>query len=222
GEFKGTDSLPPEQPRENAEMVVDAKKGEEDFDRLEALSRDYGDFLNEEHRPSRGGIDDEGDKKHDAMQNMADRPKSLQEHLEEQVPFLEAPPEMEKLILHVLSYIDRTGYVGLRTLRKKPRKKEEPPHEEHHRKRDDERRHHDEEEVFVPVTLEEIASTYRERPVTVQEVEEALKMIQKLDPPGVGARDLRECLLLQVTDDTPHAEVVRNLIDKHLEDIQHN
>src|SRR5262249_34060651 len=160
-------------------------------------------------------IDEEGDKKHDAMQNMADRPKSLQEHLEEQVPFLEAPPQMEKLIRHVLTYIDRTGYVGLRTLRKKPRKKEEPPHpEEHHRKRDDERRHSDEEEVFVPVTLEEIASTYKERPVTVQEVEEALKMIQKLDPPGVGARDLRECLLLQVTDDTPHAEVVRTLIDK--------
>ena len=26
------------------------------------------------------------------MQNMADRPKSLQEHLEEQIPFLEANP----------------------------------------------------------------------------------------------------------------------------------
>src|SRR5262245_37084726 len=59
-EFKGTESLPPEAPRENEEIVVDPKKGEEDFDRLEALSRDYSDFLNEEHRPSRGGIDEEG------------------------------------------------------------------------------------------------------------------------------------------------------------------
>src|SRR2546422_10778671 len=27
-----------------------------------------------------------------------------------------------------------------------------------------------------------------------------LRIIQKLDPPGVGARDLRECLLLQLED----------------------
>lgn len=221
-EFKGTDSLEPAEKRDNEELVVDPKHGEDDFDRLEALSRDYGDFINEEHRPSRGGLDDEGDRKHDAMQNMADRPKSLQEHLEEQVPFLEAPPELEQLVRHVLAYIDRTGYVGLRSYRKKPRKKDDLLHEESARKRDDERRHHDEEEVFVPVSLEEIAGAYKVRPVTVEEVEEALHQIQTLDPPGVGARDLRECLLLQVTDEMPHAEVVRALIDRHLEDIQHN
>src|SRR5207247_6513205 len=112
GEFKGTDSLPPEQPRENAEMVVDAKKGEEDFDRLDALSRDYGDFLNEEHRPSRSGLDEEGDKKHDAMQNMADRPKSLQDHLEQQVGFLDVSPDAARLVHHVISYVDPTGYLG--------------------------------------------------------------------------------------------------------------
>ena len=34
--------------------------------------------------------------------------------------------------------------------------------------------------------------------VTEQEVEAILKLVQELDPPGVGARDLRECLLLQL------------------------
>jgi len=34
--------------------------------------------------------------------------------------------------------------------------------------------------------------------VTESEVEEILYMIQKLDPAGIGARDLRECLLLQI------------------------
>ena len=48
------------------------------------------------------------------------------------------------------------------------------------------------------------------------------RRIQKLDPPGVGARDYKECLLLQVTPETPHREVVRALILNHLEDIQHN
>lgn len=33
---------------------------------------------------------------------------------------------------------------------------------------------------------------------TEEEVEEILKVIQELDPAGVGARDLRECLLLQI------------------------
>jgi RNA polymerase sigma-54 factor len=33
---------------------------------------------------------------------------------------------------------------------------------------------------------------------TVAELEEVLTVIQELDPPGVGARDLRECLLIQV------------------------
>jgi RNA polymerase sigma-54 factor len=35
---------------------------------------------------------------------------------------------------------------------------------------------------------------------TMAEVEDMLGIIQKLDPPGVGARDLRECLLLQLAD----------------------
>ncbi|HET8650904.1 MAG TPA: RNA polymerase factor sigma-54 [Gemmatimonadales bacterium] len=35
---------------------------------------------------------------------------------------------------------------------------------------------------------------------TMAEVEEMLAIVQRLDPPGVGARDLRECLLLQLAD----------------------
>ena len=35
---------------------------------------------------------------------------------------------------------------------------------------------------------------------TAAELEEMLAVIQKLDPPGVGARDLRECLLLQLRE----------------------
>jgi RNA polymerase sigma-54 factor len=34
--------------------------------------------------------------------------------------------------------------------------------------------------------------------ITEEEVEEVLKVVQELDPAGIGARDLRECLLLQI------------------------
>src|SRR5262249_4142804 len=79
----------------DGELIIDDSGGNElDFDRLEALSRDWGDVLNEEHRPSRSGMDEEGDKKHDAMQNMASRPQSLQEYLNEQLSFLELNPSL--------------------------------------------------------------------------------------------------------------------------------
>jgi len=61
-----------------------------------------------------------------------------------------------------------------------------------------------------------------DEPVTPEQVEEALFLVQKLDPPGVGARDLKECLLLQVGPDTIHRDLVRRLILEHLEDIPHN
>jgi|SRR5579862_3283995 len=41
--------------------------------------------------------------------------------------------------------------------------------------------------------------------LTVHDGEEVLKKIQRLDPPGIGSRDLRECLLVQLElrDDSP-------------------
>ncbi|REK18644.1 MAG: RNA polymerase sigma-54 factor [Planctomycetota bacterium] len=51
---------------------------------------------------------------------------------------------------------------------------------------------------------------------------QALSIVQKLDPPGVAARDLRECLLLQLTPGMPHYEQLQTLISNHLEDLEHN
>ena len=69
--------------------------------------------------------------------------------------------------------------------------------------------------------MEELAAGF-DHGVTPAQVEEALHIIQKLDPPGVGARDLEECLLLQLTPDMPYRDVLRVLILNHLEDIAHN
>ena len=46
-----------------------------------------------------------------------------------------------------------------------------------------------------------------------------LSFVQSMDPTGVGARDLRECLLLQLDElpaDTPWLEPARSLADQHL------
>src|SRR5207302_459600 len=80
---------------------------------------------------------------------------------------------------------------------------------------------HLDEKGYLSTPLEEIARGWPE-PVEAAQLEEALHLLQKLDPPGVGARSLEECLLLQLTPETPHRDVLRALIEHHLDDIQHN
>jgi RNA polymerase sigma-54 factor len=182
--------------------------GDLEFSRLEALNKDWDNHFNEEHRMSRAAMSEEGDRKLEAMANMPDRPQSLQDHLAEQIGELELDPFEAKLARHICTYVDRTGYIGTRIKSKKE-----------HRKHDEDA---DEAEVFSPVSLAEIASTFDE-PVTAEQVEDTLEtVVQKLDPPGVGARDLRECLYLQIGPDTPHGESLRVLVRNHLEDIGAN
>lgn len=58
--------------------------------------------------------------------------------------------------------------------------------------------------------------------ITQEQAEDVLEIIQHLDPPGVGARDHSEMLLLQITDNMPFHEVMRVLVRDHLEDIAFN
>ncbi len=50
----------------------------------------------------------------------------------------------------------------------------------------------------------------------------ALTLVQSLEPAGVGARNLSECLLLQLRPEMPMYEEVRALITHHLEDLRDN
>ncbi|QDT42672.1 RNA polymerase sigma-54 factor [Gimesia alba] len=70
-------------------------------------------------------------------------------------------------------------------------------------------------------SLPEIVQVYGKH-ITQEQAEEALQLIQKCDPPGVGARDLKECLLLQLKPDAPFRDVLVTLISSHLEDLGQN
>lgn len=52
--------------------------------------------------------------------------------------------------------------------------------------------------------------------------EEALRVVQSLEPQGIAARDLRECLLNQLQPDVEHYEELKILISNHLEDLAEN
>jgi RNA polymerase sigma-54 factor len=53
-----------------------------------------------------------------------------------------------------------------------------------------------------------------------ERVEAAIARIQKLDPPGIAARDLRECLLLQLDALRIKDPLVRALVSEHLAPLQ--
>ena len=56
---------------------------------------------------------------------------------------------------------------------------------------------------------------------TEEELKELLEIIQTFDPAGVGARDLQECLLLQLqrkTPKTPHIIMAMRVVQEHMEE----
>ena len=57
------------------------------------------------------------------------------------------------------------------------------------------------------------------------DVSEGLRLldrVQQLEPCGVGARDLAECLMLQLDDEAPYAQVIRDMLRDSLEDLAEN
>ncbi|MBW6491924.1 MAG: RNA polymerase factor sigma-54 [Lentimicrobium sp.] len=56
---------------------------------------------------------------------------------------------------------------------------------------------------------------------TVEELNEMLRLVQEFDPPGVGARDLRECLLIQLKrlDQSPSVTLATHLVDRYFDEL---
>jgi len=78
-----------------------------------------------------------------------------------------------------------------------------------------------EDDGYLRTPLEQIAEQHVP-PFTVPEMEEALSWVQTLEPPGIGARDLKECLLLQLDALPGEHELERVLVERHLADIEKN
>jgi RNA polymerase sigma-54 factor len=54
---------------------------------------------------------------------------------------------------------------------------------------------------------------------SLAEIEEMVGIIQKLDPPGIGARDLRECLLIQLREEKDTESLTFRLVDEAFPDL---
>jgi len=73
---------------------------------------------------------------------------------------------------------------------------------------------------YLEPSLEELAAMLTEESeIDILELQTALKLVQHLDPPGIGARNLAECLSLQLQalpPETPHLEIARAVAEQHL------
>src|SRR5215467_1192361 len=166
------------------ELVVDEKKNnEEDFERLLQMDEEWPDHFEERSRPSATRVEEEGERKHDAMANASDRPESLNDYLHHQLSWFEIDPAVRQLCDRIIYNLDANGYLQGRL------------------------------EDFLDPTAP---------PAQLEMARQALAIVQKLDPPGVGARDLKECLLLQLTPGMEYYEELKTLIANHLEDLEHN
>ncbi len=178
---KPPETLPQPKPPEQLEKTDQAEAEAGPTDSEPRLDLDY---WNEIYRPRmRRGSGDDEDPKQEALNNTPARPKSLQEHLDEQILLSDQPERVKELAHFLVQNLDRNGWFK-----------------------------EDLGELIVP---------FHER-FSLDHAEAALKLLQSLDPPGVGARTARECLLLQVRDDHPLATYLRPLIDRSLEDLARN
>jgi RNA polymerase sigma-54 factor len=79
---------------------------------------------------------------------------------------------------------------------------------------------------YLTVRLEQLHNKDR-GDFTVDDLKQALELVQKLEPAGVGARDLKECLLIQMSQSSEDmsfesrlvTEYMNELLDNHLPEI---
>ncbi len=169
---------------EERELVIDeTHANKDDFERLMEMDEEWPDHFEERSHPSRGEIEEVGQRRQDAMANMAARPESLQDYLHDQLSWFDLEPPLRAMADRIIYNLDANGYLQGRL-----------------------------EDLLGPDAGQEEQDLARR----------ALELVQRLDPPGVGARDLRECLLLQLVPGDTHYEQLHVLIADHLEDLEHN
>ena len=76
---------------------------------------------------------------------------------------------------------------------------------------------------YLTQDLEELVALLpSELQISIEDLRIALGYLQHLDPPGVGARDLKECLAMQLNAlpaDTPFRREALNLVNNHLQSL---
>lgn len=170
---------------EEKELVVDeTKNNAEDFERLDTLGEEWTEAAYDERpRLSSNRLQEDEDRRHDAIANMEAKPQTLSDYLVEQLGWYEFDEPTRQMAERIIYNLDPNGYLSGRL----------------------------EDLIDLSAGPSELALAQK-----------ALAAVQRLDPPGVGARNLRECLMLQLLPGMHLYEQMRTMIAGHLEDLEHN
>ena len=143
-------------------------------------------------RSSGQGDGEDGDRKLQALANAPAVPKSMAEALSEELAFIELSRRKRAIAEFLIFSLDERGY--------------------------------------LPEDLETLAEDCplaangeeEDTPVTVEELQWVLDRLRSLIHPALGARDLREALLLQIDTLEGEQQILRSIVANHLEDVQNN
>jgi len=75
------------------------------------------------------------------------------------------------------------------------------------------------ENGYLTASIEELSQDGK---YSQDDLDDALAVVQDFDPMGVGARDLRECLLLQLKAFDPQNTLAQQVVSEHLKQVQAN
>jgi RNA polymerase sigma-54 factor len=251
GQTTEADGETAEPDRGEQTMVVRDEAGqEEDFQRLDRFVEEYGaDSVSGGAMRASSG-DGERDRKLDAMANAPAPAESLNDYLLGQWAFVEAPPAVKAAGEVVIGQIAEDGYLRT-TLEEIASASVAPPAA---LPAEASSSPSDTSAVAAappaqpgattpPAAADAIPTPAAEPPspqvdegedeppgasraaISLGDLEAALKLVQGLDPIGVGARDLKECLLLQLAaEELAGADVSleKELVQQHLGDIEMN
>ena len=96
-----------------AEPEPDSEPNE--FDSLIGLDENWSELYDEGPRRSRASLSEESDRKQDAMQNMASRPRSFHDDLTDQLGFFDCEPIVRALAEYIIYNLDDKGYLQAST-----------------------------------------------------------------------------------------------------------
>lgn len=152
---------------------------------------------------------------------------SLHDYLVQQIQldgkYARLPLNLKRLCLEIIDSLDPNGYYsspsqGLDSPlavsgSPKRREKSSQAHDESTKR---------EKTEFIPNSTEKTSPTLDSSPRPEDnQLESALKIVQTLDPPGVGARNFQESLLLRLKKDAKYRVQLQKLIAEHFDDFIH-
>ena len=97
---------------EERELVIDETHSNEgDLERLMQMDEEWPDHFEERSHGPRGDVEEAGQRKLDAMANMAARPQSLQDYLHDQLGWFDLEPGLRTMADRIIYNLDTNGYL---------------------------------------------------------------------------------------------------------------